>query len=81
MNISISGLVWERAQAAALQLELGFFVPGLCLLPGLGLRLSFQFHPRGVFAAGVPFGLLCHDTLCRLVRPCLQLLKQGGPVL
>jgi len=80
MNISIDELVRERPQAAALQLKLSF-VPGLCLPPGLGLRLSFQFHPRGVFAAGVPFGLLCHDTLCRLVRPCLQLLKQGGPVL
>ena len=44
------------------------FVPGFCLLPGLGLGLSFQLHPRGVFAAGLPFGLLCRDTLRCLVR-------------
>jgi hypothetical protein len=55
----ISGLVRERAQAAALQLELEV-VPGLCLLPdlGLGLGLGFPLDPRGVVAVGVPFGLL-----------------------
>ena len=53
----ISGLVRERAQAAALQLELEV-VPGLCLLPGLGLSLGFPLDPRGVVAVGVPFGLL-----------------------
>ena len=62
-----NGLVWERAQAAALQLKLEL-VPGLCLLLGLGLMLSFPFHPRGVFAAGLPFGLLCRDALRCLVR-------------
>jgi hypothetical protein len=40
----------------------------LCLLPGLDLALSFQLHPRGVFAAGVPLGLPGRDTLRRLVR-------------
>jgi len=37
---------------------------------GLGLGLGFQFHPRGVVVAGVPFGLLYRDTPRRLVRPC-----------
>jgi len=41
------------AAAAALHLELGF-VPGLCLLPGLGLGLSFQLNLRGIFAARLP---------------------------
>jgi len=58
----INGLVREHAGTAALQLKLGF-VPGFCLPPGLGLGLGFQLHPRGVLAAGVPFGLLCRDTL------------------
>jgi hypothetical protein len=74
MDNLINGLVRERAQAAALQLELDF-VSGSCLLPGLGLGLSFQFHPGGVFAAGVPFGLLCRDALRRLIRPCYQLVQ------
>ena len=65
----ISGLVRERAQAAALQLKLDF-VPGLCLLPSLGLMLSFPFDTCGVFAVGLPFGLLCCDSPRRLVRPC-----------
>jgi hypothetical protein len=41
----------------------------LCLLPGLGLGLGFELHPRGVVAAGVPFGMLGRDTLRRLIRP------------
>jgi hypothetical protein len=65
----INGLVRERARAAALQLKLGF-VPGFCLLLGLGLMLSFPFDPRGVVAAGLAFGLLCRDALCCLVRSC-----------
>jgi hypothetical protein len=63
----IDRLVRERARAAALQLNLGF-VPALCLLVGLGLGLSFQSHPRGVSAAGLPFGLLGRDTPRCLVR-------------
>lgn len=51
MDSLINGLVRERAQAAALQLKLDI-VLGFCLLPGLGL--SFQLHPRGVVAAGLP---------------------------
>jgi hypothetical protein len=69
MDNLINGLVRERAKAAALQLKLDV-VPGLCLLAGLGLGLSLQLHPRGVFAAGLPFGFLCRDTLRCLVRPC-----------
>ena len=60
------GLVWERAQATALQLKLDI-VPGFCLPPGLGLMLSFPFDTRGVFAAGLPFGSLCRDALRYLV--------------
>ena len=69
MDSLADGLVRERARAAALQLKLDF-VPGFCRLTGLGLGLSFQLHSRGVFAAGVPLGLLCGDTLRCLVRPC-----------
>jgi len=65
----INGLVRERAQAAALQLELDL-VPGFGLQPGLGLGLRFQLHPRGVFTACPPFGLLCRDTPRCLVGPC-----------
>jgi hypothetical protein len=42
----------------------------LCLLSGLGLGLSVQRHPRGIFAAGVPFGFLGSDTLRGLACPC-----------
>jgi hypothetical protein len=65
----INGLVRERAQAEALQLKLDV-VLGLCLLPGLGLGLSFQLHPRGVLAAGLPFCLLGRDTPRCPARPC-----------
>jgi hypothetical protein len=39
----------------------------LCLVFGLGLGLSFQLHPRGIVAVGVPFGLLGRwaDTVLR----------------
>jgi hypothetical protein len=40
MDNLINGLVREHARAAALQLELDF-LPGLCLMPGLGLGLRF----------------------------------------
>jgi len=62
MDNLIHGLARERARTVALQLKLGF-VPRFCLLPGLGLGLSFQLHPRGVFTAGLPFGSLRRDTL------------------
>jgi hypothetical protein len=42
----------------------------LCLLSGLGLCLCLELYPGGVVAAGVPFGLLCHDALRPLIRPC-----------
>ena len=45
------------------------FVPSFCLLPGLGLGLSLQFHPGGIVAAGLPFGLLRRDPLRCLVCP------------
>jgi hypothetical protein len=65
----INGLVRERARAAALQLKLDF-VPGFGLLPRLGLGLSFQPHPRGVFIAGLPFGLLRRGTpRCPVILP------------
>jgi hypothetical protein len=40
MDNLINGLVREHARAAALQLELDF-LPGLCLMPRLGLGLRF----------------------------------------
>jgi len=55
-------------QYAALELKLEI-VSGFCLLLGLGLMLAFPFDLRGVFAAGIPFGLLRRDTLRCLVRP------------
>jgi hypothetical protein len=74
MDSLINGLVRERAQTAALLLKFGF-VPGLCLLSGLGLGLRFQLHPRGVFAAGLSFGLLGRHALRGLVRLCYQLVE------
>jgi hypothetical protein len=50
-----------NALKSALQLELDV-VPDLCLLPGLGLGLSFELQPGSVFAAGMPFGLLGRDA-------------------
>ena len=64
----ITGLVRDRARAAALHLDLGS-VPGFRLLFGFGLGLGFPLDPCGVFAAGLPFGLLCRDALRGLVRP------------
>ncbi len=57
MDNLINGLVWERARAAALHLDLDSFA-GFRLLFGFGLGLGFAPDPRGVLAAGLPFGLL-----------------------
>ena len=65
--------------AATLHLELDL-VPGSCLLPDLGLSLSFQFDPRGVVAAGLPFSSLCRDTLRGLIRSGQQLVEPRCPV-
>jgi hypothetical protein len=65
--------------AAALHLELDL-VLGLCLLPGLGLGLSFQPDPRSVVAAGLPFGSLCRDTLRGLIHSGQQLVEPRRPV-
>jgi len=80
MDNLIDELVRERAQAAALQLELEV-VPGFWLLPGLGLGLGFQLHSRGVLAAGLLFGLLCRDVPCCLVCAGLQLGEPRCPVI
>ena len=64
----ISGLVRDRARAAALQLDL-CLVPGFGLMAGFGFGLGFPLDPRGVLAAGLPFGLLCREALCSLARP------------
>ncbi len=64
----ITGLVRDRARAAALQLNLSF-VQGFRLQSGLGLGLGFPLDPYGVFVAGLAFGFLGGDALCGLVRP------------
>ena len=64
----INALVRERARAAALQLDLGS-VPGFRVLYGSGLGLGFPLDPRSVFAAGLPFGVVCCDALRGLVGP------------
>ena len=65
----INGLVRQRAQPR--RYSSSSVRPGLGLLPGLGLGLSFPLHPRGVFAASLLFGLMCRDTLRGLVRSLL----------
>lgn len=80
MDDLINELVRNVDHTAALQLELGF-VPCLCLLPDLGMGLSFQLDPRGVIAAGLSFGLLCGDTLRRLARSRLQLVDPRCPII
>ncbi len=64
----ITELVRDRARAATLHLDLGSFA-GFCLLFSLGLGLGFALDPGGVFAAGMPFGLLCREALRGLVGP------------
>lgn len=54
-------LVRERARAATLHLDLGFLA-GFRLLFSFGLSLGFPLKPCGVFAAGLPFGLLCRNA-------------------
>ena len=76
----INGFVRERARIAELQLKLDV-VLGLGLLPGLGMGLSFQLDPRGVFTGGAPFGLLCLDALRCPVRYREQLVEPRCPVL
>ena len=58
----INALVRDRARTAALQLDLGS-VQGFGLMAGFGLGLGFPLDPRGVFAAGLPFGLPRRDVL------------------
>ena len=64
----ITELVRDRARAATLHLDLGSFA-GLGLMFGFGLGLGFPLEPCGVFAAGLPFGLLCREALRCLVGP------------
>ena len=63
-----------------LHLDLGL-IPGFGLASGFGLGLGLSFHPRGVFAAGLPFGLLCLDTLRGLICPCKQFVQPRLPVI
>ena len=49
-------------------------------MSGFGLGLGFPLDPRGVFAAGLPFGLLCREALGGLVRPREQLVQPRRPV-
>jgi hypothetical protein len=63
-------LVRHRAQAANLHFDLGSFAA--FRLP-FSIGLGFPREPGGVFAAGLPSGLLCRKALCGLVGPCEQL--------
>jgi hypothetical protein len=49
------------ARAATLHLDLGSFA-GFRLLFSFGPGLGFPLEPCGVFAAGLPFGLLCCEA-------------------
>jgi len=42
---------------------------GLGLPSGFGLGQGFSSDPRGVIAAGLPFGLLCCEALRGLIGP------------
>ncbi len=62
----ITELVQDRTRAATLHLDLGSLA-GFRLLFSFRLGLGFPFEPGGVFAAGLPFGLLCRQALRGLV--------------
>jgi len=64
--------VRDRARVASSHLDLSL-LPGLGSLPGLGFTLGLSFDPSGVFAAGLPLGLLCREALRGLVGACEQL--------
>lgn len=64
----ITGLVRDRARAAALQLDLSL-MRDLGLLLGVRLGLGFPLDSCSVFAACLPFGLLGCDALYGLVYP------------
>ncbi len=75
----INELVRDRARTAALQLDLNFLA-SFGLMSGFGLGLGFPLDPRGVFAAGLPFGLLCSEALGGLVGSREQLVQPRRPV-
>ena len=50
------------------------------MLFGFGLGLGFPLEPRGVFAAGLPFGLLRREALRGLVGPREKLVQPCCPV-
>jgi hypothetical protein len=68
----INELVRDRPRAAALKLDLKS-LPGLCLLLGFRLGLGLAFDLRGVFATGLPLGVLCREALRGPVGPREQL--------
>ena len=70
----ISALVQDRARTAALHLDLGL-VPGFGLPSGFGFGLGFPLDPRGVCAAGLPFGVLCREVPCGLADPREQFVQ------
>src|SRR5215472_10429542 len=69
--VHVTELVRNRARAATLHLDLGSLVR-FRLLFSFGLGLGFPLKPGGVFAAGLPFCLLCRDALGGLVGPRQQ---------
>jgi hypothetical protein len=58
----------DRTRPATLHLDLDSLA-GFRLLCSFGLGLGLALEPRSVFAAGLPFGLLCREALRGLVGP------------
>jgi hypothetical protein len=64
VSVSDGQYLWISAlvRNATLHFDLGSLA-GLRLQSDFGLGLGLAFKPCGVFAAGLPFGLLCREAL------------------
>jgi len=76
----LNALIRNRARAASLHLDLGL---ATCfgLMSSFRLGLGLPLDSRGVFAAGLLFGLLDREALCGLPGPREQLVYPRRPVL
>lgn len=74
------GLVLDRSRAASLHLNLRS-IPSFGLMFSFGLDLGFTFDACGVFAAGLPFGMVDRDAPCGPAGPRLQLGQPRGAVI